>query len=74
MALPSLLEAGKDGMGWKRWRNIPGECQCLPCPGASGIINPCELLGAAKGLLGDVWDKEKLQKHPWRFLVYMVGM
>lgn len=25
MALPPLLEAGKDGKGWERWRNILGD-------------------------------------------------
>lgn len=42
----------------------------MPVPDASGIINPWEPLGAGEELLGDVWDKEKLQQHLWRLLVY----
>lgn len=61
----------------KRWGRVekaekhPRCSRCLPCPGASRIINPWELLGAGEGLLGDVWDKEKLHKHLRRLLVYM---
>lgn len=63
--------------GRKRWERVekvekhPRCSWCLPCPGASRIINPWEPLGAGEGLLGDVWDKEKLHKHLRRLLVYM---